>query len=73
MAQAQLNAEKSTAVTVENEEEDEFGPQSIKKLEVSHLFSVFNLIYFFLVARFPNIIHPSFKWYIRSMELQLVT
>lgn len=33
MAQAQIS-EKS-AVTIENEEEEEFGPQAIKKLEVS--------------------------------------
>lgn len=36
MAEAKLEAERAQAVTMENnEEDDEFGPQAIKKLEVS--------------------------------------
>lgn len=35
MAQAQVEGAKSLAVTIDADEEEEFGPQSIKKLEVS--------------------------------------
>lgn len=41
---AQVEADRSLPVTMDNEEEEEFGPQPIKKLEVR----AFILLLFFL-------------------------